>query len=154
MNKIWKFVIYVNVGVFFQFYCKVLLFDGLTDLPLTEPLQTRMNPWPGAQNPLTSYSIFIRKEAFWVVATFTNFPWQRHRTLRYSYQRISLFLMAALCGSWDICTFVMIEIIIKIIMQEKQQKYWKHTCAFGDVCSRRSPSGSSTVDCFSSHNPR
>lgn len=154
MNKIWKFVIYVNVGVFSSFTAKCCCSMAWLIFPSLNHWQTRMNPWPGAQNPLTSCSIFIRKEAFWVVATSTNFPCQRHRTLRYSYQRISLFLMAALCGSWDICTFVMIEIIIKIIMQEKQQKYWKHTCAFGDVCSRRSPSGSSTVDCFSSHNPR
>lgn len=81
MSKIWKFVISMNAGVFFQFCCKVLALSGLTDLPLTVPVQSRMSPWPGAQNPLTSYSTFLGEKAFWVMATFSNLPCQTHRTL-------------------------------------------------------------------------
>lgn len=49
------------LGFFFQFYCKVLLFDGLTDLPLTEPLADQDEPLTWSSKPI-NFLLHFHKE--------------------------------------------------------------------------------------------
>lgn len=120
MNKIWKFVIYVNVGVFFQFYCKVLLFDGLTALPPHWTTADQDEPLTWSSKPI-NFLLHINKERSILSGGHIHqLPMPKTQDSSIQLPKYQSFPDGCFVWLLGYLYFLMIKIIIKIIKRSSK----------------------------------